>query len=306
MENQAVVELINVKKQIGKSTIIDDISLRVFKGEVFGFLGPNGAGKTTTIRMMVGLIGITEGEILINGISIKKNYEKAISNVGGIIENPEMYKFMSGYDNLVHYARMVPKKITKERINEVVKLVGLEKSIKNKVGRYSLGMRQRLGLAQALLHSPSLLILDEPTNGLDPAGIREIRTYIRKVAHEENMAVFVSSHLLAEMQLMCDRIGIIQNGKLIRVETIGEMVDVSKEATIQFQVKPLDEAFHFLHSLFEKTDIEIVDDFIKIRLKPEQIPKCNKALVENDFMVYGIISTQATLEDKFLEITEEK
>ncbi|MEK5078671.1 ABC transporter ATP-binding protein [Solibacillus sp. FSL W7-1436] len=306
MENQAVVELINVKKQIGKITIIDDISLRVFKGEVFGFLGPNGAGKTTTIRMMAGLIGITEGEILINGISIKKNYEKAISNVGGIIENPEMYKFMSGYDNLVHYARMVPQKITKERINEVVKLVGLEKSIKNKVGRYSLGMRQRLGLAQALLHSPSLLILDEPTNGLDPAGIREIRTYIRKVAHEENMAVFVSSHLLAEMQLMCDRIGIIQNGKLIRVETIGEMVDVSKEATIQFQVKPLDEAFHFLQSLYEKTDIEIVDDFIKIRLKPEQIPQCNKALVENDFMVYGIISTQATLEDKFLEITEEK
>jgi ABC-2 type transport system ATP-binding protein len=306
LENQAVVELINVKKQIGKSTIIDDISLKVFRGEVFGFLGPNGAGKTTTIRMMVGLIGITEGEVLIDGISIKKNYEKAISNVGGIIENPEMYKFMSGYDNLIHYARMVPKKITKERINEVVQLVGLEKSIQNKVGRYSLGMRQRLGLAQALLHSPSLLILDEPTNGLDPAGIREIRTYIRKIAHEENMAVFVSSHLLAEMQLMCDRIGIIQNGKLVRVETMGDMVDSSKQATILFHVQPLEQAFRFLQSQYEKTDMEIVDDYIKISLKQEQIPQCNKTLVENDFMVYGITSAQATLEDKFLEITEEK
>ncbi|SEQ47734.1 ABC-2 type transport system ATP-binding protein [Virgibacillus subterraneus] len=306
MGNKAVVELINVKKQIGKSTIIDDISLKVFQGEVFGFLGPNGAGKTTTIRMMVGLIGITEGEVLINGISIKKNYEKAISNVGGIIENPEMYKFLSGYDNLVHYARMVPKKITKDRINKVVHLVGLEKSINNKVGRYSLGMRQRLGLAQALLHSPSLLILDEPTNGLDPAGIREIRTYIRKVAHEENMAVFVSSHLLSEMQLMCDRIGIIQNGKLVRVETIGDIIDISKEATIRFHVDPLDKALHFLQSFYEKTDMEIVDDYIKISLKQEQIPQCNKGLVENDIRVYGITSTQATLEEKFLEITEEK
>ncbi|MBB5171939.1 ABC transporter ATP-binding protein [Texcoconibacillus texcoconensis] len=306
MENQAVVELINVKKQIGNINIIDDISLKVFQGEVFGFLGPNGAGKTTTIRMMVGLIGITEGEVLINGVSIKKNYEKAILNVGGIIENPEMYKFMSGYDNLIHYARMVPKKVTKERINKVVQLVGLEKSINHKVGRYSLGMRQRLGLAQALLHSPSLLILDEPTNGLDPAGIREIRTYIRKIAHEENMAVFVSSHLLSEMQLMCDRIGIIQNGKLVRVETMGDIVDMSKEATIRIHVEPLDEAFHFLYALYEKTDIEIEDNFIKISLKQEQIPQCNKALVENDFMVYGITSTQTTLEDKFLEITEEK
>ncbi|MFZ3579776.1 ATP-binding cassette domain-containing protein, partial [Virgibacillus sp. DJP39] len=124
MKQQAVVELLNVKKQIGNIPIINDISLKVFPGEVFGFLGPNGAGKTTTIRMMVGLMGITEGEVLINGFSISDNYEKAIAHVGGIIENPEMYKFLSGHDNLVHYARMVPKKVTKERMNEVVKLVG--------------------------------------------------------------------------------------------------------------------------------------------------------------------------------------
>jgi ABC-2 type transport system ATP-binding protein len=179
-----LLQLKNARKDIGKKTIIHDLSLEVFPGEVFGFLGPNGAGKTTTIRMIVGLMGITSGEVLINGISIQKDFEKAIQHVGAIVENPEMYKFLTGYQNLLHYARMA-KGVTKERIDEVVKLVGLEKRIHDKVKTYSLGMRQRLGLAQALLHRPSLLILDEPTNGLDPAGIREIRDYLRKLAKEE-------------------------------------------------------------------------------------------------------------------------
>lgn len=303
MTKKPIVEMSNLKKKIGGTTIIHGISLKIYPGEVFGFLGPNGAGKTTTIRMMVGLMGITEGEILINGFSIEKNFEKAIEHVGGIIENPEMYKFLTGYDNLVHYARMLPKPVGKERILEVVSLVGLEKRIHEKVGNYSLGMRQRLGLAQALLHKPSLLILDEPTNGLDPAGIREIRNYIRKAAHQENIAVFVSSHLLSEMQLMCDRIGIIQHGKLISVETVGGFVGNTKHS-VEIDCEPLKEAFQFLTKKYPENTIKMNGTKIHLEAPREEVPKVNETLVKEGFKIFGITATNRSLEDKFLEITE--
>src|SRR5690625_4260366 len=210
--SQTAMELIDVKKSIGKKEIIKGLTFTINKGEVFGFIGPNGAGKTTTIRMMVGLMQLSDGDVRILGKSIKSDYKEAIREVGAIVENPEIYPFMTGLQNLAHYARMIPG-ITKERIQEVVAIVGLEKAMKEKVGRYSLGMRQRLGIAQALLHNPSVLILDEPTNGLDPTGIREIRQYIRQLATKENVAVIISSHLLSEIELMCDRIGIIKKGE---------------------------------------------------------------------------------------------
>ncbi|KAF0825520.1 Efflux ABC transporter, ATP-binding protein [Cytobacillus firmus] len=178
-----LVEIQDVTKVIKGRTIIDSVSFDVKKGEVFGFLGPNGAGKTTTIRMLVGLIGITSGDIKILGSSIKTDFEKAVSHIGAIVENPEMYKFLSGYQNLIHYARM-SKGVTKEKVDETVELVGLADRIHDKVRTYSLGMRQRLGLAQCLLHDPQILVLDEPTNGLDPAGIREIRDHLRMLARE--------------------------------------------------------------------------------------------------------------------------
>lgn len=167
-----IVQIKNLSKKIGKKNIINQLSFEVPRGEVFGFLGPNGAGKTTTIRMMVGLMSITEGVVLINGKSIATNFEEAIAHVGAIIENPEMYKYLTGYQNLVHFARM-SQRVTRSRIDEVVKLVALENRIHPKVKTYSLGMRQRLGVTQAILHKPSLLILDEPTNGLDP-GIQAV------------------------------------------------------------------------------------------------------------------------------------
>ena len=253
-----------------RSTIIHGISMEIFPGEVFGFLGPNGAGKTTTIRMMVGLMGITEGEVLINGYSIEKNFEKAISHVGGIIENPEMYKFLTGYDNLLQYARMLPTRVEKTRIEEMVRLVGLEKRIHDKVGSYSLGMRQRLGLAQALLHSPALLILDEPTNGLDPAGIREIRTYIRKIAREEGIAVFVSSHMLSEMQLMCDRIGIIQDGKLISIESMDDFV--GDKVRTQFEIEPLKKAVEFTIQQHPDMMPEMIGNQLVVSAGREDVP----------------------------------
>ena len=239
-----IVKLRNVTKTIKGRTIIDSISFEVHKGEVFGFLGPNGAGKTTTIRMIVGLISLTEGDIEIAGKSIKKDFEQAVKHVGAIVENPEMYKFLSGYQNLIHYARMT-KGITKKKISEVVDLVGLTDRINDKVKTYSLGMRQRLGLAQCLLHDPDVLILDEPTNGLDPAGMREIRDHLRMLAKEKNMAVIVSSHLLSEMEMMCDRIAIIQDGKLVDVQQIHDFVQGS-EKVFAFELDDQEKALHLM------------------------------------------------------------
>ncbi|MDG5788444.1 ABC transporter ATP-binding protein [Evansella sp. AB-P1] len=301
MEKEPFVQLINVKKRIGSSEIIRDLSLNLYRGEVFGFLGPNGAGKTTTIRMLVGLMKMTEGEILINGFSIKRNFEKAISHVGGIIENPEMYNFLTGYDNLIHYSRMTPN-IKKDRITEIINLVGLETRINDKVKTYSLGMRQRLGIAQALLHSPSFLILDEPTNGLDPAGIREIRAYIRRLAHKENITVFVSSHLLTEMELMCERIGIIHNGELISVESVQSMVD-DHQKMVQFKVSPPEKAFNLIKEKYPNVHIQLKGSVVEMNIRAEEITTFTKILINQNFQIFGIRSEQKTLEDKFIEIT---
>ena len=237
MNPTPVVKLQHATKAIRGRNIVDDLTFDVLSGGIFGFLGPNGAGKTTTIRMMVGLIKISRGDILIQGHSITKDFGNAIRNVGTIIENPDFYKYLTGYQNLKHYARMVPG-IFKARINEMAEMVGLKDRIHDKVGTYSLGMRQRLGIAQALLHRPSLLILDEPTNGLDPGGIHELRNNLKRLAHEEGVAVFVSSHLLSEMELMCDRAGVLQNGKLVLLQSIQDFIHKSGGPRVCFTVEP--------------------------------------------------------------------
>ncbi|MEH7109516.1 ABC transporter ATP-binding protein [Bacillus sp. JJ1764] len=301
---ETIVELKNVTKSIKGKKIIDDISFQVNKGEVFGFLGPNGAGKTTTIRMIVGLMGITSGDIMIGGSSIKNDFEDAVRHIGAIVENPEMYKFLTGYQNLVHFARM-SKGITKEKIAEVVGLVGLTNRIHDKVKTYSLGMRQRLGLAQCLLHDPQVLILDEPTNGLDPAGIREIRDYVRQLAREKNMAVIVSSHLLSEMEMMCDRIGIIQDGRLIDVQQVKEFVQ-GEGAVYEIEVVPSDKAITVFKSRYPDIRVQRSKNGITVELSKEEIPNLVKAFVEENIQVYGIKETAKTLEDRFLEVTGEK
>ncbi|MGG3469305.1 ABC transporter ATP-binding protein [Neobacillus pocheonensis] len=301
---ETIVELKDVTKVIKGRTIIDHISFQVNKGEVFGFLGPNGAGKTTTIRMIVGLMGITSGDIMIGGASIKTEFEAAVRHVGAIVENPEMYKFLTGNQNLVHYARMT-KGITKEKIAETVELVGLTNRIHDKVKTYSLGMRQRLGLAQCLLHDPQVLILDEPTNGLDPAGIREIRDYVRQLAREKNMAVIVSSHLLSEMEMMCDRIGIIQNGKLIDVQLVQEFVQ-STGVSYELEVVPSDKALALIKSSLPNTQATRSRNGISVELSKEDIPNLIKMLVNEEIQVFGIKEVAKTLEDRFLEVTKEK
>lgn len=299
---QPVLQLKNVKKTIGRKDIIKGITFDVYAGEVFGFLGPNGAGKTTTIRMLVGLMSITDGEVIIKGTNIAKNFEEAVQHIGGIVENPEMYKFLTGYQNLLHYARMV-KGVTKERIQEVTELVGLGKRINDKVKTYSLGMRQRLGVAQALLHSPSILILDEPTNGLDPAGIREVRDYVRKLAREEGLSVIVSSHLLSEMEMMCDRIAIIQNGELVGVQKVNDFVNEESRIRVQFKVGDNEKAMSILSKDYPTIEAIQTENGIELLVDHELIPQINASLVKNEIQVYGILQLSKSLEDRFLEVT---
>ncbi|TVX92962.1 ABC transporter ATP-binding protein [Paenibacillus agilis] len=309
-----VLSVQQVKKRVGKKWIIHDVSFDVHKGEIFGFLGPNGAGKTTTIRMLVDLIKPTEGKIQVCGYDVNKEPEKALRFVGAIVENPEMYNFLTGWENLEQFARMVPD-VDEKRIEEVVAIVGMSKRIHDKVGTYSLGMRQRLGIAQALLVRPKLLILDEPTNGLDPLGIKELRQFIRVLA-ESGMAVFVSSHLLSEIQLMCDRVAIISNGKVLAVDDVNNLLLGRNQYVIWF-VSDIEQAAKVLkQSGFTRIVNEkdaIIDESILIGLPesrvltdthPDHIADLNRLLLEHGVHVNGIQRVMPTLEQLFLEMTE--
>ncbi len=291
MDSKPVVELQNLTKVIGQKKIIDNLNLSLYPGQITGFLGPNGAGKTTTIRMMVGLMKPTSGDVLIEGKSLTTDFEESISKVGVIVENPEMYKYMSGYKNLVHFARMHDG-VTKERIDEVIAQVGMQNRIHEKVSTYSLGMRQRLGLAQALLHRPKFLILDEPTNGLDPAGIREFRVYLRSIAEKEGVSIFVSSHMLSEIELMCDRIAVIQNGQLLNVEE----TDTINETYYYIEASPIEKVEQLLTG-------ERLNNGLLVQMNKEEVPMMVGNLVAEGIEIFAIQPHTKTLEDQFLELT---
>ncbi|GAS80113.1 ABC transporter ATP-binding protein [Paenibacillus sp. SZ31] len=296
MQQEPVVRIQGVSKIISSRSLVSDLTLDISPGQVFGFLGPNGAGKTTTIRMMVGLMSISKGDIFISGHSVKNEFEQAVAQVGAIVENPEMYKFLTGYQNLVHFARMSPG-VTKERIAETIERVGLTARIHDKVKTYSLGMRQRLGVAQAILHKPKLLVLDEPTNGLDPQGIRELRDYLRQLTQEEGITVFVSSHLLSEMELMCDTVAIIQNGKLIDVRNLRAEAGSDALIEVAFELNDADRAADLIQGATVQGNVLVA------RVSREQIPDINAKLVSEGFQVYGIRNVTHTLEEQFLQVT---
>jgi ABC-2 type transport system ATP-binding protein len=288
----------DLRKTIRRKEIIKGISFELKEGEVFGFLGPNGAGKTTTIRMLVGLIKPTSGHISICGYDLERQFTKAIRHIGCIVENPELYPYLSGWENLEHFARMVPD-IPKERIMEVVELVGLQNRIHDRVNTYSLGMRQRLGIAQALLGKPKVLILDEPTNGLDPAGIREMRQFIRFLAESERLSVLVSSHLLSEIQLMCDRVAIMAKGMLLRVDTVERLL--KEQARVVWKAAPIETAKEILEK--ETSPVAIQGDRLVTPYERKNLAIWNKKLVEAGVHVHEIQPKLPTLEDLFIELT---
>ena len=297
MQN-TILKCENLHKSFRKKEILKDVSLEICSGDILGFIGPNGAGKTTTIKLILGLQKIGSGKVIINGFDIQKNFEKAIAKVGAIIENPDLYMYMSGYDNLKLISNLYPN-VDEARINEVIKLVGLENRINDKVSKYSLGMRQRLGVAQAILHKPNLLILDEPTNGLDPEGIKDLRELLVKLAKDENMGILISSHNLAELESFCNKVSIIKNGVIVETS---DLETVKKEASEGNYIIEVDDARKARMTI---GDISTAMDntHIQVHSDRENIPFIIKKLVLQDVKIYAIKEDVISLEDAFFKKT---
>lgn len=311
MGEKKILECHDLHKKFGKKEILKGVSLEAEAGDILGFIGPNGAGKTTTIKLILGLQSITSGTVKINGYDVEKDFTKAIKGVGTIVENPDLYMYMSGYDNLKMIANLYDG-ITKERLDEVIKLVGLENRIHDRVSKYSLGMRQRLGVAQAILHKPNLLVLDEPTNGLDPEGIKQVKDLLVMLAKKEKMAILISSHNLLELESFCTKVTIIKNGEVVETSTMEEAKKVDAISVYHFTVDDADKMIevmtgensankemNFTADKMEKIDSENV----KISVDRSGVPAIVENLVHGGVKVYGVYSEEVSLEDAFLKKT---
>lgn len=299
---EKILQVNNLYKSFAGRPVISDVSFEVYSGEVFGFLGPNGAGKSTTIKMILGLLSEDGGSILINGYDHRSNYEKSMEKVGGIVENPEMYENLSGRTNIEMYARL-HKGVTKERISEVIDLVGMTLWANEKIKKYSLGMKQRMGIAQALVHKPNLLLLDEPTNGLDAQGIIELRGMLRKLAHEQGVAVLVSSHQLAEMEQMCDRICIISRGKIAAINTIEELRSLRGNDKYTIMTPNAENAAKVLGEQGYGDAIENVGEgCITLSAHEDVISGIIKQLALSDIVITGVNKVIASLEQAYMDI----
>ena len=287
-----VLEVKNINKFFGKKQILKDISFDIEEGEILGFVGPNGSGKTTTIKIILGLQKASSGEVYINGDNIKENFENAIRKVGAIVESPDMYMYLSGLDNLKLVANYY--NISHDKIDSIVEFVGLKDRIKDTVSKYSLGMRQRLGIAQAILNKPNLLIVDEPTNGLDPSGIIEFRKMLKELAKKEKMSIFISSHNLAEIENICDKVLLINEGKIVSLDVLHEKNDKDKYKLELNSTKKLE----------NKENIEIIDEnFINYYGEKEDIAKFIEFLVSKKIKIYSVIKDKESLEDIFIKKT---
>jgi ABC transporter related len=287
-----VLEVKNINKFFGKKQILKDISFDIEEGEILGFVGPNGSGKTTTIKIILGLQKASSGEVYINGKNIKENFENAIIKVGAIVESPDMYMYLSGLDNLKLVANYY--NISHDKIDSIVEFVGLKDRIKDTVSKYSLGMRQRLGIAQAILNKPNLLIVDEPTNGLDPSGIIEFRKMLKELAKKEKMSIFISSHNLAEIENICDKVLLINEGEIVSLDVLHEKNDKDKYKLELNSTKKLE----------NKKNIEIIDEnFINYYGEKEDISKFIEFLVSKKIKIYSVVKDKESLEDIFIKKT---
>lgn len=299
-----VLSINNLSKSFGTRRVLDNITFDVKKGEILGLLGPDGSGKTTTIKLALGLLRIDSGSVKICGYDVAKDFEKAIRNVGAIVENPEMYKNLTGRQNLMQYYRMYDD-ISLETLEWAIKSVGLENRINEKISKYSLGMRQRLGIAQALLHSPKLLILDEPTNGLDPEGIKQFRDFLTYLAHEKGISILISSHLLAELDSLCDRVAVINSGRIIGIQTMEQIRHFGEEKASYRLI--VDNSEITANVLTEK-EIEyqiISENTFKISISEEMAETIMPTLFEHGVRIKAFAPIEKTLEDAFIQMVSE-
>ena len=285
----------------GSQTVVKSLSLQVPEGSIYGFLGPNGAGKTTTIKLLLNLLQTQQGSIHIFGKDLKSNRLEILAQIGSLIEQPAIYLHLSGKENLLNRALLL--QIGEARVNEVLKIVHLTDAAHKKAGQYSLGMKQRLGIALALLSDPKLLILDEPTNGLDPNGIIEVRELLIKLVSEHKKTVFISSHLLAEIERMATHVGIINHGELLFQGSIHDLEAMSKPA-VQIETDNTVDAANYLtrnnYTVAEVTDNHI---FVPYTTK-QQMGNINKLLNDMGYNVYSITKQHKDLEKLFLDITQ--
>ncbi len=301
-----ILEIKNLTKTYKDRIAVNHISFDIYEGEIFGFIGPNGAGKSTAIKMITGLAKITEGDVYINSQSIKKNFKKAISNVGAIVESPEMYNYMTGYENLLYFARL-HKNVTKERIFEVAKLVNLESRLKDKVKKYSMGMKQRLGIAQAILHKPKLLILDEPTNGLDAYGIIEVRNLLKELARKEKISILISSHILAELEMICDTIAVIKDGKIIELKSL-EKLKQGNNADVQNIALKVDYPNYAGKLIYQRynVSVELAGSEIIFPCPEKSVPDVIAFLISKRLSIFNMRTITKSLEQVFMDIINNK
>lgn len=292
-----VLECNKIWKKIGHHVIVNDLSLKLYEGDILGFIGPNGAGKTTAIKLMLGLQFANGGTVKIMDYDVKKEFSKAISYVGAIIENPDLYMYLSGYENLRLSARIF--NVSDKRIQEVVKIVGLENKINEKVKKYSLGMRQRLGIAQAILHQPKVLILDEPMNGLDPIGVQELKSLLKKLSQKEKMGILISSHILSELESICNRVCILSKGKVLEDTNIQRIREITGNHTYILEVSSINLDNILYH-------YEVIDaNHIRLIATKESITNILKTLLLNDVFIFELKKELVTLEEIFLKVMME-
>jgi ABC-type multidrug transport system ATPase subunit len=298
---EKIVEVKHLVKHYGKFHAVEDVSFDVFRGDVFGFLGPNGAGKSTTIRTLLSLIKPTKGEIRLFGKDLIKNRNYILQRIGCIVEKPDFYKYLSAEKNIEIFARLSGVTVTKSKVHEIIEFVGLKGREKDKLGGFSHGMKQRLGIAQTLIHDPELIILDEPTTGLDPQGIIDIRNLILQLKNERNKTVLLSSHILSEIELIANRMVIISKGKTIVQGSVSELLN-AQELVVSFSVDNIEKAKQLLGSLPEKNIIDKIEDKnLLLHISQENIPVINKLFCDNDINVFSI-EAKRKLEDYFLKL----
>ncbi|KJR70727.1 MULTISPECIES: ABC transporter ATP-binding protein [Bacillus amyloliquefaciens group] len=298
---QEIIKTTNLTKVYGKQKSVDNLNITVNEGDIYGFLGRNGAGKTTTIRMLLGLIKPTHGKIEIFGEDLHTNKKDILKRIGSIVEVPGFYGNLTAKENLEINARIVGIH-KKNAIEEALEIVGLENETKKLVGKYSLGMKQRLGIARSLLHYPELLILDEPTNGLDPIGIKEMRRLIKTLAEERKITLLISSHILSEIEQLVDHLGIIHEGKLLE-ETEFDTLRKRNRKFLEFQVSNDNKAAMLLEKHFQIFDYEVHGDgILRIFSHIGQQGAINKLLVQNDIEVFKILMSEDRLEDYFTKL----
>jgi ABC-2 type transport system ATP-binding protein len=305
VSSEKIIEIENLSKQFKEVKAVDRLNLTVYSGDVFGFLGPNGAGKSTTIRMLVSLITPTEGDIRLFGKSLKNERISILKNIGAIVEKPDFYGYLSAYKNLEILGRLSHTDVSKKRIMQVLEFVGLEKRYKSKVKTYSHGMKQRLGLAQALIHNPDLIILDEPTTGLDPQGMKEIRDLIIHLSKDENKTIFLSSHILSEVEIVATRMIILNKGKKIVEGSVSELLN-RDEMQVTVEVENGSQAEQIVNeskwAVKLKTSVNKKLIFVLIQ---DEISELNKYLVERGVKVNALVPTRS-LEEYFLDITDKE